>query len=1322
MLLITLLTIIIATTTITFADNYFRVNHREFEQLVDGEWKVFGKFAGVNLGVTSPGHLPGEVILRKEDYIRRFERLHALNVKVIRVYSLLHPEFYETLNEWNQNHEPLYVLHGTAFPEEKFYDGEEGSDLYQRDIFHEMKNYIDRTVQGVFGKGSVVYRHEKGDYSKPIKATYTTDISKYLLGFVIGGEISPHTVYKTNNFVEMNERQTMTPEYKGLYFETNSSQWFEAWVAEMLDFTAWKCSQYGVMVPVSQTNWVTLDGIKNPIESRFFTSTNYTSEEDWQELDSTLIHPINGASMFYNEHIYPYYPEFLTYHANGIDGYYDYLQRLKQKYSDKPFVITEIGISTSIGQASSEEYGRNHGGVTQHDQGTMMQKLMMDIIYQFDYYGVVVFQLHDEWFKRSWNTQYFDADGPSRSKVTEARRHMWHNVMSAEEGFGIYEVVPKDNLNEKKVSYKNYDLKISHHEMYLTIEITFDENAEIMIGIDNKPDGSTKIFSFGTDFNNPIDSFLKISKTEHSYYQSSGHDLFLRQYGWWLHFIQLELGQTCPNMKNLEEEFPILKQRTVYHVNDFFNYSFNFFNEFRQIVKLPSILYPSRTIDNINDISNPLCLAYTTKTLDIDRLVSARFYNGTITKIINLPYHVLGYGDPTNNEVIVMKNQGSRIEYIPHKNDKPINFEISYSMNGQELTRTEESYDLTGWNIPRCFCEKAKESFPYFQEAFKRINNRNNNITNTYDACVCIKEPFDLNKYVLQTAIFVLFLATFVASVGNILLFMKNGFNFKEYRHSVKLIVLNLMASVGLMYLFLTFVPTSAHFTLSYLLYILLIVWDSLILIIVMSVTKWNLHAENNRTFNESEHVFIIACHNSSNVLTDTLRILLTKVKPRQIYVADNGSTKKEVEITKYICEEESLIYHMNHDDSGGFVNYGCMKLGNKTIAQYGTLCNLPPNVKYATCIDDDTRLDDSWNVHKVIKYFEDDEEIAVLAYPLSVWNPTSDLEWFQAMEYLIVGYIKIFHSKIYSTIFNSGAFGTYRVDILKEALLYHNTDHHGDDLQICMNIHQLKGKKFYNDSSKKHILDYKVATATDMIVSTIAPKCWFHLSAISKCFKQCHCENPDLFSQRCKGWFVSQHRFIPRYIKLIFNVKGINGSLWVRFVALYELITILNEYFAIVYIFLFLKNIGMWLVEGLLIGYACNIIVMTIFNQRVLKKNKLYIPYEVITLQLVLYKFFMIVIYRYAGLFYNLFIYTLKHRSGTPIIHRLKDAKFREILAQMFESKELNQIVDQDDDISVRISNEDIGEVSDPESIPSVHKVHQNELSNPLYLSNVEV
>ena len=99
------------------------------------------------------------------------------------------------------------------------------------------------------------------------------------------------------------------------------------------------------------------------------------------------------------------------------------------------------------------------------------------------------------------------------------------------------------------------------------------------------------------------------------------------------------------------------------------------------------------------------------------------------------------------------------------------------------------------------------------------------------------------------------------------------------------------------------------------------------------------------------------------------------------------------------------------------------------------------------------------------------------------------------------------------------------------------------------------------------------------------------------------------------------------------------------------------------------MKTIGWWLLEGFIIGYAFNILVMTLFSFAILRKNKQYIPYEVVTIQPLVYKLIMMTIYRYLGLFYNLFIYSVKHRNGEVISKRLEHESFRKTINGMFSS-----------------------------------------------------
>ena len=69
---------------------------------------------GVNLGPTVPGTFPGEMAAKREDYDRWLSGMGDLGARVVRVYTILGPAFYEALAEYNSAHAkaPIYVIHG----------------------------------------------------------------------------------------------------------------------------------------------------------------------------------------------------------------------------------------------------------------------------------------------------------------------------------------------------------------------------------------------------------------------------------------------------------------------------------------------------------------------------------------------------------------------------------------------------------------------------------------------------------------------------------------------------------------------------------------------------------------------------------------------------------------------------------------------------------------------------------------------------------------------------------------------------------------------------------------------------------------------------------------------------------------------------------------------------------------------------------------------------------------------------------------------------------------------------------------------------------
>lgn len=1242
LLLITLLSV----STVVTSKMSFKVKDTEFQYFNGSEWTDVKRFVGINLGATPPGKLPGEVALRYDDYTARFKRLKALGVNVIRVYALMHPDFYRSIIEWNRNDDhKIYLFHGTGFPE---YELEEnnGTDVYTSNITDKMLSFIENTVKGVYGQGYATYRFERG--IDPIDEYYEHNVVDYLLGWVVAGEMTPHAINKTN----LNNPNTT--HYNGTYISAKiNSTPFVCWMAEMLDHLANISSYYGFKSPISHVNWVTTDGIKNFQEPRYPDSV-----EDWMEIDQRQFDADNWEpGVFYNIHAYPYYPYLVSIPVDTDDAYKKYLKRIKEHYDDKPMIITEVGLSTSFGIASYENFkGRHHGGVGEHDQGELLEGLIKDI-FDLDYTGVLIFQLQDEWFKKTWNTK----------NINTYNRHKWKNVLSAEQSFGLIGVDASKPVNYRTYSGNEYfdNIKISNDVAFIRVSFNaLEDTGKIVIGIDNLFYGYSEVNNLDVYkvFDSEIDSLLIIDldKKQVRYKQAGMHNTFLRNYAVWL---------------NQEDNLKLTND-----IDDIINPHRGLFFDYKMLVRVPGYYHVNST--NVTYNHESFTLTYKNRYDMTKNKNKGLFFNKDNYYEIDIPYQAMGIIDPSDHGVQVLSGQGKTYEIFQIKKNDDIKLEISYFLGETEVPDSVKKlkYNWREWRVN--FCEKPKESFEYLRKTFHMFNNITLSEYNSTDLERCFEEISDDTErsftYYVTTGCF--FFLAFMFFYASVVKWIFSSFLYcYSFRHIVsgtshRLRCINLLFFGGLftIWYFDLMNPTHIEISVVSIIYMILLVWDSIVLLFCMIITRWSLYKRKElEEIDESTHAFVIVCHNSSDVIEGTLRSLLTKVKPSIVYVADNGSTEAEKTCTKSVCERVSIDYYESRGlDLGEFIRYGFLKTGNKSIAQYATLTNLPNNVKYVTCVDDDTRLDATWDLRKVLTYFKDDE-VAVLAYPLRVHDPNYEIEYFQAIEYLTAGFVKIFHSQIRTTLFNSGAFGTYRVDIMKRALLEHNANFHGDDLQICLNIHKMVDRFIDPVTGKKRVKSYKVKTATDMIATTIVPKCWLHLNSLSRSLssKQCTCGNPDLFKQRVKGWFLSEHRFYFRYLSAIFRAQIFTfKSMWIKLILFYDVLLLTNQYFAIFYAAFVIRYAGLWMLEGIMIGLAFNILVLMTFNFFFLRKNELELPIEVVTVQPIIYKLFIVTVYKYLSLLYNFLIYTPTHRNGKKIRERIKSYELKNQIDDMYQ------------------------------------------------------
>ena len=370
---------------------------------------------GINLGIAVPGTFPGELRASREDYGRWLQQIRDAGFNTIRLYTLHYPWFYEVLDSFNlaNPQSPLLIFQGVWLEEEE--PGFTGN-LYELD--ESFTDEIETNVDCIHGNRVITHRFGKA-YGE-----YTVDVSRWVIGYIIGREVHAREVLLTD------ESNAGISYYSGRYFSIRDTKPTEAWFVEKLDhLVSHESDYYNTQRPVSVSTWPTLDPLHHP--------TEHNREEDTAVIDLSYV-DFSGApaGIFISYHAYPYYPDFVSrspefsdyYDAWGNNSYLGYLTALKNHYRTMPLIIAEFGTPSSLGIAHFASNGIHHGGAD-HQKQAKDNLRMLDNIYQSGAGGGLQFSWMDEWFKRTWFTDPMD-------NVPD-RRILWHNLISAEQNFGL---------------------------------------------------------------------------------------------------------------------------------------------------------------------------------------------------------------------------------------------------------------------------------------------------------------------------------------------------------------------------------------------------------------------------------------------------------------------------------------------------------------------------------------------------------------------------------------------------------------------------------------------------------------------------------------------------------------------------------------------------------------------------------------------------------------------------------------------------------------------------------------------------------------------
>jgi len=430
-----------------------KITNNKLSVYQDGAWnEIFVK--GVNIGTALPGIPEGSFPNDTTIYKEWLEQIGEMNANSIRVYTLMPAGFYRALDIYNSNHpnKKLYFFQNIAPTSEP-----SAGDFLDQGYNEAYGKAAEDTINAIHGNARI--RINDGQDSN----LYINDVSGYLLGYFADPGLSPdnvaatdaaHSSFKfTGEFVSSGQLATPT----------------ESWLASVSDkIYQYEHVNYSMQHPVAIVSIPELDTLHHDHSNPERLDDAVTVDINHIDISSKVISGFFGA---YN--IFPDHPGFMASETNiaepAYTGYKQYMNEFMKTQTKYPVLISEFGLSTSMGssQIAALDYKDGQNSESQQGEGLVA---MMNIIKDSGSMGGLIYEWADGWGKSSRFT--------SSLMIPYNQGSLWHNRIDPAQNYGILAIespIPTENSMSLRASDPLQSIAYAADESYFYITAAFSE-------------------------------------------------------------------------------------------------------------------------------------------------------------------------------------------------------------------------------------------------------------------------------------------------------------------------------------------------------------------------------------------------------------------------------------------------------------------------------------------------------------------------------------------------------------------------------------------------------------------------------------------------------------------------------------------------------------------------------------------------------------------------------------------------------------------------------------------------------------------------------